>query len=134
MGARLLLVARDRAKAEARRWRAPGKAPAVSKPKSSIADLSSLAELRRLAADLRNGAPRIDVLINNAGAIFSRRATTVDGLERTFALNHMAYFLLTSLLLDRLKAIAHARIVNVASEAHRNAQSGFRRSSDRARL
>src|SRR5208282_4436398 len=88
-------------------------------------DLFSLGQVRRLAADLLKAAPRIDVLINNAGAIFAKRETTVDGLERTFALNHMAYFLLTALLLDRLKSSAPARIVNVASEAHRNAALDF---------
>jgi len=90
-----------------------------------IADLSSLADIRRLAVELPKAAPRIDVLINNAGAIFTQRETSVDGLERTFALNHMAYFLLTLLLLDRLKSGGHARIVNVASEAHRNARLDF---------
>ncbi|HXP12882.1 MAG TPA: SDR family oxidoreductase [Stellaceae bacterium] len=124
LGARLVLVARNRTKAEAMartlRDRHPGLEAQIL-----IADLSSLAEIRKLAAALPEAAPRIDVLINNAGAIFSRRETTVDGLERTFALNHMAYFLLTVLLLDRLKAGAPARIVNVASEAHRNASLDF---------
>jgi len=124
LGARLVLVARNMAKAEAMaqqlRDRHPGLEAGIQ-----IADLSSLAEIRKLAAELPRAAPRIDVLINNAGAIFSRRETTLDGLERTFALNHMAYFLLTTLLLDRLKAGAPARIVNVASEAHRNAALDF---------
>jgi NAD(P)-dependent dehydrogenase (short-subunit alcohol dehydrogenase family) len=68
---------------------------------------------------------RIDALVNNAGAIFARRETTPDGLERTFALNHMGYFRLTALLLPRLIASAPARIVNVASEAHRGVQLDF---------
>ena len=68
---------------------------------------------------------RIDVLINNAGALFRRRQTTPDGFERTFALNHMAYFVLTDLLRDRLIKSAPARIVNVASEAHRGAMLDF---------
>ncbi len=124
LGARLVLVARNGAKAEAMVRALREKHPGLE-AEIQTADLSSLAELRRLAAGLLKAAPRIDVLINNAGAIFNRRATTVDGLEQTFALNHMAYFLLTSLLLDRLKAGEHARIVNVASEAHRNASLDF---------
>lgn len=124
LGARLVLVARNREKAEAMTRRLRDRHPGLEAG-ILLADLSSLAELRRLAAALPEAAPRIDVLINNAGAIFTRRETTVDGLERTFALNHMAYFLLTTLLLDRLKAGAPARIVNVASEAHRTASLDF---------
>src|SRR5208282_301333 len=131
-GARLVLVARNRDKAEAMLRQLREKHPGLE-AQIQIADLSSLGELRRLAAALLQAAPRIDVLINNAGAIFTRRETTVDGLERTFALNHMAYFLLTSLLLDRLKAGAPARIVNVASGASQR-ELGFRRSPDREKL
>jgi NAD(P)-dependent dehydrogenase (short-subunit alcohol dehydrogenase family) len=122
MGASLALVARDRTKAEAlaadlqRRG-----APTAS---VHIADLSRLSELRRVAAEL-TALPRIDVLLNNAGAIFNRRTTTDEGFERTFALNHLAYFVLTNLLLVRLKASAPARVVNVASEAHRGAKLDF---------
>jgi NAD(P)-dependent dehydrogenase (short-subunit alcohol dehydrogenase family) len=72
-----------------------------------------------------SAAPRIDVLLNNAGALFMRRDVTLDGLERTFALNHIGYFLLTHLLRERLMESAPARIVNVASEAHRNALLDF---------
>jgi NAD(P)-dependent dehydrogenase (short-subunit alcohol dehydrogenase family) len=89
------------------------------------ADLARLDELRRLGTDLNAALPRIDVLVNNAGAIFWRRSVTADGLERTFALNHMAYFLLTELLQERLAASAPARIVNVASEAHRDSRLDF---------
>src|SRR5581483_1982196 len=89
------------------------------------ADLSRLDEVRRLAADLVATVPRIDVLINNAGAMFDRHALTPDGLERTFALNHMAYFLLTNLMLDKLKGAAPSRIVNVASGAHYGAKLDF---------
>jgi retinol dehydrogenase 12 len=82
-------------------------------------DLSSQADIRRVARRFLESHERLDVLVNNAGAMFNRRQETVDGIEKTLALNHLAYFLLTNLLLDRLKASARARIVNVASDAHR---------------
>jgi NAD(P)-dependent dehydrogenase (short-subunit alcohol dehydrogenase family) len=89
------------------------------------ADLSRSDEILRLAAALLDDEGRIDVLVNNAGAIFARRETTPDGLERSFAVNHMGYFRLTALLRPRLIASGPARIVNVASEAHRGAQLDF---------
>ncbi len=123
-GARLVLVGRDRAKGE----RAASRLAAL-RPGCEVvvlyADLARLAGARQLAAAVLDAAPRIDVLINNAGAIFRRRAETEDGLERTFALNHMAYFVVTQLLRDRLVASAPARIVNVASIAHRGATLDF---------
>jgi NAD(P)-dependent dehydrogenase (short-subunit alcohol dehydrogenase family) len=123
-GAALVLVGRDAGRgAAAAAWvkeRAPGAAIAVR-----TADLSRLDEIRRLAADLAATVGRIDVLINNAGAMFDRHVLTPDGFERTFALNHMAYFLLTNLLLDKLKAAAPSRIVNVASGAHYGAKLDF---------
>src|SRR5206468_7863271 len=82
-----------------------------------LADLSSRAEIRRLAAELCERYPAIHVLVNNAGVINLRRSTTVDGIETVFAVNHLAYFLLTHLLVARLRASAPARIVNVASDA-----------------
>lgn len=84
-----------------------------------LADLSSQAEIRRLSAEVRALYPRLDVLVNNAGAIFDARHVTVDGLERTWALDHLAYMQLTLDLLDLMKASAPARIVNVASRAHK---------------
>ena len=90
-----------------------------------IADLSSLADIRRLADEFRKKYPHLHVLINNAGAIYANRQLTVDGFELTFALNHLAYFLLTNLLLDLLKANAPARIVNVSSGAHLGAVLNF---------
>ncbi len=83
------------------------------------ADLSSMRQVRALADAFRQQFGRLDVLVNNAGGAFSRRELTEDGYERTFALNHLSYFLLTNLLLDVLKASAPARIINVASDAHR---------------
>jgi len=82
-----------------------------------IADLTLMAEVRRLAAQLRERHPRVDVLANNAGAVFARREETAEGLERTFALNHLAPFLLTELLRDRLEG---GRVVTTASDAHRS--------------
>jgi NAD(P)-dependent dehydrogenase (short-subunit alcohol dehydrogenase family) len=81
------------------------------------ADMSSQDEVRRLATEVLAAYPRLDVLINNVGGFWSHRHVTADGLEHTFALNHLAPFLLTSLLLDRLKASAPARIVTVSSGA-----------------
>lgn len=83
-----------------------------------LADLSAQAEVRRLAADVRSRHDRLHVLVNNAGAAFTTRGETVDGIEQTLALNHLSYFLLTNLLLDPLRAGAPSRIVNVASGAH----------------
>ena len=88
-------------------------------------DLSLQKDVRRVARDLSDSYPRIDVLINNAGAIFWNRKQTAEGYEATFALNHLNYFLLTNLLLDRLKAAPSARIVNVASRAHVGASVDF---------
>ena len=82
-----------------------------------VADLSSQAEVRRLAQDVLQRLPRIDVLVNNVGGYWNTRHLTVDGLERTFALNHLAPFLLTHLLLDRLWRSAPARVVTVSSNA-----------------
>jgi NAD(P)-dependent dehydrogenase (short-subunit alcohol dehydrogenase family) len=83
-----------------------------------VADLSSQASVRQLAAEFLEGYERLDILVNNAGAFFARRQVSVDGIEMTLALNHLGYFLLTHLLLDRLKDSAPARIVNVSSGAH----------------
>jgi NAD(P)-dependent dehydrogenase (short-subunit alcohol dehydrogenase family) len=83
-----------------------------------VADLSSQAEVRRLATEVLTDFPRIDVLVNNVGGYWHTRHLTVDGLERTFALNHLAPFLLTNLLLERLTQSAPARVVTVASNAH----------------
>jgi NAD(P)-dependent dehydrogenase (short-subunit alcohol dehydrogenase family) len=89
------------------------------------ADFSNLDQVRRLAQQIDAEIPRLDVLINNAGCSFFRRTATADGHEATFAVNHLAPFLLTNLLLDKLKASAPARIVTVASAAHRYAHLDF---------
>jgi NAD(P)-dependent dehydrogenase (short-subunit alcohol dehydrogenase family) len=90
-----------------------------------VGDLSSLAAVRKLAADVAAQYPRLDVLVNNAGTGMRRRQTTVDGFERTFAINHLAPFLLTNLLLERLKAGKAARVVTVSSMAHRGGKLDF---------
>ena len=84
------------------------------------ADLSSQADVRRLAGQAREQLPRLDVLVNNAGAVFLSKRRSVDGIEMTFALNHLGHFLLTTLLLDLLKDSAPARVVNVSSSYHRS--------------
>ena len=90
-----------------------------------IADLAVQAQVRRLAAEVCQKYDRLDVLINNAGAVFFQRQESTDGIEMTWALNHLNYFLLTHLLLDRLKASAPARIINVASAAHQGGKINF---------
>ncbi len=89
------------------------------------ADLASLAGVRALAAELLERYPRIEALVNNAGAMHATRELTVDGLELTWAVNHVAPFLLTKLLLERLEASAPARIVTTASDAHKGARIPF---------
>ncbi len=124
MGARIVLVARDRERGEAvlKRLRelGPGVAHGVH-----YADLSSLAEMKRVTAEIAAAEPRVDILINNAGAMFSKRHVTKDGFELTFALNHLAYFVVTLGLLDRLKASGAARIVSTASTGHKVAKLDF---------
>ena len=90
-----------------------------------LADLSSQQEIRRLAREFESRYSRLDVLVNNAGAIMLSRRESVDGIEMTLALNHLAYFLLTNLLLDTLKSSAPARIVNVSSNSHEGAKLDF---------
>ncbi len=120
-GASLSLVVRDRARGEdvAREIRAVSGAGAVD---VFVADLSLMSEVRRVAGEIAAAHPIIDVLVNNAGAIFGERGLTSEGLEQTFATNHVAYFLLTRLLLPTLEAAPRARVVVVASEAHRGAR------------
>jgi retinol dehydrogenase 12 len=124
MGARIVLIARDKARGEATleqlREIGPGIAHSLQ-----LADLLRLSEMKRVAAQIVEREPRIDVLINNAGALFAKRALTEDGLERTFALNHMAYFVITMRLRERLAASGHGRIINTASAAHQRATLDF---------
>ncbi len=117
-GARLHLIARSKQRGEATRTRIRDQAGSDA-VMLHFADLASLAEIRRVAAELLTACPRIDLLLNNAGVVNLRRETTVDGFETTFAVNHLAYFALTNLLVERLRESAPARIVNVASDAHK---------------
>ncbi|MBI4671568.1 MAG: SDR family oxidoreductase [Chloroflexi bacterium] len=90
-----------------------------------LADLSSQREIRQLVDQFKRRYQRLNVLVNNAGALFMTRQVSADGIEMTFALNHLGYFLLTNLLLDTLKASAPARIINVSSYGHKGAQMNF---------
>ena len=117
MGATVAIAGRNAAKTEAaaERIRRDTGNPSVS---VLLADLSSQREVRRLALEVKERLPRLDVLLNNAGAIFLSHRASVDGIEMTFALNHLGYFLLTTLLLDLLSESAPARIINVSSSSH----------------
>ncbi len=92
---------------------------------SLLADLSSQQEVRRLANEFKSKYSHLHVLLNNAGGVFMQRQLSVDGIEMSFALNHLAYFLLTHLLLDTIKASAPARIINVSSRAHTSGKIEF---------
>jgi NAD(P)-dependent dehydrogenase (short-subunit alcohol dehydrogenase family) len=123
-GARTVITARDRARGDA--------AVADIRARSGhddvelvVFDLGSIASTRDGAAALLARCARIDVLVNNAGVVLSDRRETVDGLEQTFAVNHLGPFVLTELLLERIKESAPARIVNVASTAHKGARKGL---------
>ncbi len=123
-GARLVLIGRDKAKGEAALARIRQLAPRAE-VQIFYADLSRIDEVKRLGAALDGALPRIDVLINNAGAMFIDHKLSADGIEMTFALNHMAYFVLTAMLRNKIVASAPARIVNVSSMAHRGAKIDF---------
>lgn len=124
MGATVALHARDQRKAE-EAVAAIRQATGNHNVDYLLADLFVMDGVRQLAAEFRARYSRLDVLVNNAGALFLRRRETADGFERTFALNHLAYFLLTELLLDMLLASAPARIVNTSSDAHYSGQIHF---------
>jgi len=124
MGAAVTVVSRspERCQATAERIRLENGNPQVD---FIAADLSSLGEIRRVAQEFMTEHSRLDVLVNNAGGFFMRRCETIDGIELTFAINHLNYFLLTRLLLETIKASAPARIINVSSDAHRGASLNF---------
>lgn len=120
-GAKVVLVGRNPHKTE-QVARAIGEQYGPEKVDTLLADLSVQSQVRALADAFMARYQRLDVLINNAGAVFMNRNESADGIEMTFALNHLAYFLLTNLLLERLVSSAPARIVNVSSDAHQAAR------------
>jgi NAD(P)-dependent dehydrogenase (short-subunit alcohol dehydrogenase family) len=116
-GAEVVMICRDAQRAEAAR---EDVAAVASGPQPSVvlADLSAQSEIRKAADTISKAYAEIDVLINNAGAVFSSRELTIDGIEKTFAVNHLAPFLLTNLLLDNIRAAKSGRIVTVGSESY----------------
>ena len=123
-GARIVFVARTRERADALLRRLEAIAPGLGH-RSHLGDLSLMREAKRIGGEIAAAEPRVDVLINNAGAFFANRRVTAEGLEQTFALNHMSYFILTALLLDNVKAAPAGRIISTASGAHRGATLDF---------
>jgi len=124
-GAMLAIVARSETRARHAVARIRSAAGSGVEVDVLLADLASQASVRGLAAEVLARHPRLDVLVDNAGAMFATRQVTGDGVEATWAVNHLAPFLLTTLLLDRLKESAPARIVVTASDAHRGARIPF---------
>lgn len=123
MGARVAGVGRNSEKAE--RARAYIRQQGGGEVDFLIADLSSIRQVRRLAGEFRQRYASLDVLLNNAGALFAQRQESAEGLEMTFALNHLSYYLLTMELLDRLKASAGGRVINVSSDMHLRTRLDF---------
>ncbi|OXM82858.1 SDR family NAD(P)-dependent oxidoreductase [Paenibacillus rigui] len=125
-GAILGLIARNRAKAD----EVAAQLVTITGGSAIVdifeADMSSQNSIRRVAADIGEKWPRVDILINNAGAMFTERELTEDGIEMTWAVNHLAPFLLTSLLLDKLKESGHSRVITTASHGHKMARNGIR--------
>ncbi len=120
-GARIVFIARDESRAKATLGALNAAAPGLGH-RAHYADLSSIAETKRVGDEIAAAESRIDVLVNNAGAVFGERRISIDGLELTFALNHMSYFTLTKSLVDTLKGSTPARIVSTASHAHMRAR------------
>lgn len=123
-GAELFLVGRSRAKTEAAAARVSAET-GNNAVHTLIADLSRQADVRALADELKEKTPAIDILINNAGGMFTKRELTADGIEMTFALNHLAYFLLTHKLYDHLAKAGRARVVSTSSGVHHGATLDF---------
>ena len=123
-GARTIIVGRSRQKCETVAGEL-GSIPGGSDVEYLVADLTSRDDVRRVAKEILDRCPQLHVLVNNAGAVFTKRQESVDGIELTWALNVLAPFLLTNLLLGRLTASAPARVVNVSSAAHRFARIDF---------
>jgi NAD(P)-dependent dehydrogenase (short-subunit alcohol dehydrogenase family) len=128
MKANVILVGRNKAKCQATTEEIWGNA-SISTNKNRVsyllADLSSQASIRQLANEFLDSYESLDILVNNAGVFLSRRFTTVDNIEYTFAVNHLAPFLLTNLLFERIKASSPSRIITTSSVAHRGAYINF---------
>lgn len=128
LGAYVVMVCRNRERGEAARAeieRAARKGGAGGGTELRIADLSVQADIRTVAKAIIDAHPRVDVLINNAGVALKQREVTIDGIERTFAVNYLAYFMLSNLLLPALLAATPSRIINVASGAHAGGRLDF---------
>ena len=122
LGATVIIVARTAARGEAAGDEIRRRVP-LARVETLTADLSSLAQVRRLAEEVLARYDRLDVLVNNAGVISTRRQLTADGLETTFATNHLGPFLLTNLLRGLLERSAPARVVTVSSAAHKQVRT-----------
>jgi NAD(P)-dependent dehydrogenase (short-subunit alcohol dehydrogenase family) len=120
----VVMVSRSRERLEAAQEELRREVP-TAKTDVLVADLASQAEIRKLASEFSSRYRRLDILINNAGVMVPNRSLTVDGIEMTFAVNHLGYFLLTNLLLDTIRSSAPARIVNTSSAAHKSARLNF---------
>ncbi len=126
MGARVVVTARNADKGREAAAAIGARAGRDGAAQLVVFDLGDLASVRRGADEILDQVPRLDVLVNNAGVVLTERTETVDGYEATFAVNHLGPFLLTNLLLDRLRASTPARVVTVASAAHGAARRGMR--------
>ena len=124
MGAHVVITARSAAKGDAALADVRSRARSGSVELASL-DLASFKSIHACGADLLSRLPRIDVLLNNAGIVSTRRQETQDGFELTFGVNHLGHFLLTNLLLDRIRESAPARVITVASGAHRSVRRGL---------
>ncbi len=124
-GAKLAIVARSKQRAKDAVAEISAAAGEAAQVEVLSADLALQSSVRDLAQEALSRFPRIDVLVNNAGAMFTDRQLTAEGIEQTWALNHLAPFLLTNLLLERLKASAPARVITTASDAHKGARIPF---------
>lgn len=128
MKANVVLVGRSKAKCQATLeeiWRNASVSTNKNRVSYLLADLSSQASIHQLANEFLDSYESLDILINNAGVFLSRRSTTVDSIEYTFAVNHLAPFLLTNLLFERIKASSPSRIITTSSVAHRGAHINF---------
>jgi len=124
LGATVIIVSRDRVKGETALSEIKRKSESQSVD-LMVADLSSMQSVHQLAQEFLAKYPKLHVLVNNAGIFLPKRMVTVDGLETTFTTNHLGHFLLTNLLLDRIKASAPSRVINITSDAHKGAEIDF---------